>query len=48
VRGEIEAQLQQEAVEAYLTELEAGAQVTRPEPGQFDPMILANPSILED
>ena len=48
VRGEIEAQLQQEAVQAYLAELEAQGSVTRPEPGQFDPAVLSDPSILED
>jgi|GEM_PF-234788 len=48
VRGELESQLQQQAVEAHLAELEAQGQVTRPEPGQFDPMAVLNPAILED
>ncbi len=48
VRPELEAQLQQEAIQARLAELEAQGQVTRPEPGQFDPAVLADPSILED
>lgn len=48
VRPELEAQLQQEAVQAHLDELEAQGSVTRPEPGQIDPMVLANPAILED
>lgn len=46
VRPEIEAQLQQEAIQARLAELEAQGQVTRPEPGQFDPAVLADPSTL--
>ncbi|TNC74265.1 peptidylprolyl isomerase [Rubellimicrobium roseum] len=48
VRAEIEGQLQQQAVEARLAELEAGAQVTRPEPGQFDPAVLNDATLLED
>jgi peptidyl-prolyl cis-trans isomerase C len=48
VRGELEAQIQQEAIQARLTELEASGQVTRPEPGQFDPNVLSNTALLED
>jgi peptidyl-prolyl cis-trans isomerase C len=48
VRGELEAQIQQEAIEAHLQELEAQGQVTRPEPGQFDPNVLADPSVMGD
>jgi len=48
VRGEIEAQLQQEAIEARLLELESSGEVTRPEPGQFDPAVLNDLSLLED
>jgi peptidyl-prolyl cis-trans isomerase C len=48
VRGEIEAQLQQEAVEARILELESAGQVTRPEPGQFDPAVLNDTALLED
>jgi peptidyl-prolyl cis-trans isomerase C len=48
VRGEIESQVQSQAVEARLADLEAQGQVTRPEPGQFDPMAVLNPAILED
>jgi peptidyl-prolyl cis-trans isomerase C len=48
VRGEIEAQLQQEAIEAHIAELESVGQVTRPEPGQFDPTVLNNNALLED
>ncbi|WP_210528436.1 peptidylprolyl isomerase [Rubellimicrobium arenae] len=48
VRSELEGQIQQEAVQARLTELEGAGQVTRPEPGQFDPAVLNDPSLLED
>ncbi len=48
VRAELEGQVQQEAIEAYVADLEAQAQVTRPEPGQFDPAILNDTTLLED
>ncbi len=48
VRSEIEAQVQQEAIEARIVELESAAEVTRPEPGQFDPAVLSDTSLLED
>ncbi|MBP1805194.1 peptidylprolyl isomerase [Rubellimicrobium aerolatum] len=48
VRGEIEGQLQQEAVQARLTELEGQAEVTRPAPGQFDPAVLNDATLLDD
>lgn len=48
VRAELEGQIQQQAVEAYLGELEAQGSVTRPEPGQFDPAVLDDTTLLED
>jgi peptidyl-prolyl cis-trans isomerase C len=48
VRGEIEAQVRGDAIEAYLADLEAQGAVTRPEPGQFDPTVLGNSALLED
>ncbi len=48
VRGELEGQVQQEAIEAYIADLEAQGQVTRPEAGQFDPSVLNDTTILED
>lgn len=38
--GEIEQQLQQQAIEAWLAELEAGAAVERPAPGTYDPALI--------
>lgn len=46
--AEIRARLQQEAVQARLQELEAAGEVTMPEPGAFDPALLADPSILAE
>ncbi|TNC46419.1 peptidylprolyl isomerase [Rubellimicrobium rubrum] len=48
VRAELEAQIQQEAIQARLSELEAAGQVTKPQPGQFDPAVLNDTSLLED
>lgn len=48
VRAEIEGQVQQEAIEAYLADLESQGSVMRPEPGQFDPLVLNDASLLED
>ena len=48
VRAELEAQIQQEAIQARLGELEAAGQVTKPQPGQFDPAVLNDTSLLED
>ncbi len=48
VRAEIEAQVRDEAIQARLAELQAQGQVTTPAPGQFDPAVLADPSILGD
>ena len=48
VRAELEGQVQQQAIEARLAELEAQGEVTRTEPGQIDPAVLADPSLLED
>ncbi len=47
VRREIEAALQEEAIKARLTELEAASTVTRPEEGAFDPELLNNLDLLE-
>lgn len=46
VRQQIEGELQQAAITTYLEELEAGAEVTRPEAGQFDPTIITNLELL--
>ncbi|MGZ9808984.1 peptidylprolyl isomerase [Pseudoroseicyclus sp. H15] len=48
VAGEIEAQLQEEAINSYLTELTEGAEVERPEPGTYDPAVLGDLSLLEE
>ncbi|EAR53012.1 PpiC-type peptidyl-prolyl cis-trans isomerase [Oceanicola granulosus HTCC2516] len=48
LRGELTSELQQQAVEDALAELEAGADVTRPEQGAFDPAALSDFSILEN
>lgn len=48
VRPQIEGELQQEAIEAHVAELEAAADVTRAEPGTFDPALLGALDILED
>ncbi|HVG47487.1 MAG TPA: peptidylprolyl isomerase [Rubellimicrobium sp.] len=48
VREELSGQVQQQAIEARLAELEAQGQVTRAEPGTIDPAVLADPSLLED
>ncbi len=48
VRGEIEAQVRDEAIQARLAELQAQGEVTTPAPGQFDPAVLADPAILGD
>jgi peptidyl-prolyl cis-trans isomerase C len=48
VRGEIEAQVRDEAIQARLAELQAAGEVTTPEPGQFDPAVLADPALLGD
>lgn len=48
VRGEVEEGLRQAAVEARLVDLEAAAEVVRPEAGAFDPTVLGDLTILED
>ncbi len=48
VRGELEAQVRQEAVEARLLELMDVAEVTRAEVGAFDPTVISNLDLLED
>lgn len=48
VRAQIEGELQQAAIEAHLVELEAAAEVTRPEAGAFDPMLIGNADLLAD
>ena len=44
----VEAQVRDAAIQARLAELQAGAEVTTPEPGQFDPAVLADPALLGD
>lgn len=48
VRAQIEGELEQAAIEARLAELEAAAEVTRPEPGAFDPILIGTPDLLAD
>lgn len=48
VRGEIEAGLREAAIAARLAELEAAGEVTRPEPGAFDPALVGDTSLLAD
>ncbi len=47
LRPELEAELQQAAIEARVNELTEGADITRPEAGEFDPAILNDLSILD-
>ncbi|MFQ6546955.1 peptidylprolyl isomerase [Aestuariibius sp. 2305UL40-4] len=47
LRPELEAELQQAAIEARVNELTEGADITRPEAGDFDPAILNDLSILD-
>jgi peptidyl-prolyl cis-trans isomerase C len=46
VRDQIVEQIQRAAVEAQVTALEAAAEITRPEPGAFDPAVLNDMSLL--
>jgi peptidyl-prolyl cis-trans isomerase C len=46
VRDQIVEQIQRAAVEAQVTALEAAADITRPEPGAFDPAVLNDMSLL--
>ena len=48
LRPELEAQVQQQAVEARLTELTEAAEITRPEEGAFDPALLSDTTLLEE
>jgi peptidyl-prolyl cis-trans isomerase C len=48
VRDELAAQIQQEAIAKALEDLTAGAAITRPEPGAFDPAILKNIDLLTE
>jgi peptidyl-prolyl cis-trans isomerase C len=48
VRGALEEQVQQAAVEARLTELEAAATIVRPAEGAFDPAVVKNLALLGD
>ena len=48
VRAELEAQVQQAALEAHITELTEGAEVTRPELGEVDKSILRDMEILSE
>lgn len=47
VRGQIVGQVQEAAIQARLTELEAATEIIRPEDGAFDPEILNNLDLLE-
>lgn len=48
VRDQIEGELQQQAITVRLAELEADAEVTLPEEGQFDPATMFDHSLLDD
>jgi peptidyl-prolyl cis-trans isomerase C len=48
LRAELTTELQQQALDARIEELTAGAEITRPEDGQFDFAIIKNLELLED
>ena len=48
VRDQIAGEIQQQAIEARLAELEAAAEITLPEAGAFDPTLLTNTDLLEN
>jgi peptidyl-prolyl cis-trans isomerase C len=48
VRGELEAELRQRAIQERLTSLLDSADITRPDAGAFDPAILQDLTLLED
>ncbi|MBU2992267.1 peptidylprolyl isomerase [Octadecabacter sp. 1_MG-2023] len=48
LRGELTTQIQQEALNARLTELTEAADITLPEEGQFDASMIQNLDLLED
>ena len=47
IRDEIAGEIQQEAIESRLAELEAVAEIRLPEAGAFDPTLLTNTDLLE-
>ncbi|NDV02687.1 peptidylprolyl isomerase [Pseudoroseicyclus tamaricis] len=48
IAGEIEAQLQEEAINSYLTELTESAEVDRPEPGTYPADVLNDLTLLDE
>ncbi len=48
VRDQIAGQLEQQAVEAAIAQLEESANITRAEPGQIDPAVIGDVSLLEE
>ena len=48
VREQIAGQLEQEAIEAAIAELEETADITQVEPGQIDPAVIGNIDLLEE
>jgi peptidyl-prolyl cis-trans isomerase C len=48
VRAEIVAELEQQAIEDVLAELEAGAEISRAEPGEIDPAVIGDINLLEE
>jgi peptidyl-prolyl cis-trans isomerase C len=48
VRDQIAEQLQQEAVEAAIAELQESANIVQAEPGQIDPAVIGNVNLLEE
>lgn len=48
VRAELSGQIQQQALEARLTELNDAAEISRPDEGTFDPTVLRNLDLLQD
>jgi peptidyl-prolyl cis-trans isomerase C len=48
VRPELETQLRNDAIQARLDELAAGATIVRPEAGAFDPGLISALDLLED
>ena len=48
VRGELEGQVQQQAIEARLTELESQGTVTRTDPATLNPTVIGDAAFLGD
>ena len=48
VRGELEGQVQQQAIEARLTELEGQGAVTRTDPATINPTVIGDPAFIGD